>query len=149
MGGLLRSRELQGELLDDPALDEDEQRLARAGLARLNRLSGASASLWRLLQSYINPGDDPLRVLDLACAAGDVIIGVAQRARAASTNAVIAGCDINPAAIREAGAEAKRQGVDAEFLVCNVVDGPLPAGFDVLTCLSAAAWYFAPSTIWS
>jgi 2-polyprenyl-3-methyl-5-hydroxy-6-metoxy-1,4-benzoquinol methylase len=73
-------RVLRPELMDDPALATDAHRAALAGLARLNTLSGAGATMARAVREMaIRRGVKDFRtlsLLDVACGGGDVVAGI-------------------------------------------------------------------------
>lgn len=125
LSSLLR-RERIPELMDDPALDPEEHRLALVGLRRLNRYSGSTAVLRRPLEGLARELGRPIRVLDVATGSGDVPLELSRELK----DAEFAGCDISPIAI-----EAARQSApELQFFVHDVLREPLPAGFDAVTC---------------
>ncbi len=75
--------------MDAPDLDPARHVQALRALARLNRISGVAARVWRdalrLSRERRAPGmNEPLRILDVACGGGDIVINVARRARSAA-----------------------------------------------------------------
>lgn len=120
--------------MDDPALDAAEHESALAGLARLNRLSGADAILWPHLQREAARVGRPLRVLDVATGSGDVPVALALRARRVKVDLDLHACDVSSRALDLAGACAQRAGVRLSTFVANLeVEMPL-GDFDVVTC---------------
>ena len=75
-----------------------------------------------------------LSLLDVACGAGDVAIGVARRARREDVNLVIEGCDISPTAIAYATDRARRAEADVRFFEHDVLNTPLGRVYDVVIC---------------
>ena len=125
-------RRLQPEIMDGPDLEDEQHRRALVGLARINHWSRAAATLWRPIQSLAMRQRSALRVLDVACGGGDVVCGLARRARRAKVKIELAGCDISPRAIEFAANRARHANVSAEFFVVDALRDPLPSGFDVV-----------------
>jgi 2-polyprenyl-3-methyl-5-hydroxy-6-metoxy-1,4-benzoquinol methylase len=131
------------ELMDAKDLDPVRHVEALRALARVNRVSLVAARIWRevlhLSRGHRDSGyrerDRPLRLLDVACGGGDVMIDVARRARSASVPLVVHGCDLSSVALEYAQGEAARGGVAAEFFERDVLADGLPGGYD-LVCSS-------------
>jgi len=121
--------------MDDPALDPAAHRLALAGLARLNRVSGSAAAVWPAVRrlAAASPAR-PLRLLDVATGSGDVLLALVRKARRAGVTLDAVGCDISPVAVAAATEAARRAGLPARFFVADVLNGPFPAGFDAVVC---------------
>lgn len=129
----LGRRRLQPELMDDPALEPHRHRRALEALRTVNLLSGTAGRLWReIRRAGLSPGR-PLRVLDLACGGGDVALDVMARARRARLPLEIHGCDRSPLALSHAREEAARRRLDVGFFPVDVLAGPLPSGYDLVT----------------
>ncbi len=121
---------------------------ALRALARVNRISLVAVRVWREVL-HLSRGsrdrsgrgrrdrkeDRPLRILDVACGGGDVIVDVARRAQQASLPLVVHGCDLSPVALEHARREAGRRGVAAEFFARDVLADGVPGGYD-LVCSS-------------
>lgn len=113
---LMLIRQREPELMDDPGVPSGEHRRALAGLARINALSRASASLWEGVAMVLGhrgseraPGDDSsISLLDIATGSGDVALGVAQRAAAMGYRTRVHISDISSEAL-EAAAERAAQ----------------------------------------
>lgn len=130
----LARRRLRPELMDDPALDPAAHRQALRGLARLNRASRAAAPIWRGIRTLVDADRGaPLRVLDIACGGGDVSRGIARAARRAGVDLTVHGVDISPTANRHAAGQPGDEG-RVTFGTADVLNDPLPAGFDVVCC---------------
>ncbi len=127
----LRNRVVVPEVLDQPDLDEDVRRHALAGLARVNRFSQVSATIWRGVFSALD-FSPTLSVLDLGCASGDVTLALYQRASAAGVQLRVEGWDISPVAVERARRAAKRLRIPARFRVRDVLVDELPSGYDVI-----------------
>ena len=108
-------RRLVPEIMDDPGLDPGLHRAALAGLGRINRISRSAAILWPAIRRAAasrgagsGAGDGgPLRVLDLACGGGDVLIGLERRARAEKIAVRWTGMDMSATAVDYARRQAE------------------------------------------
>lgn len=128
-------RVLLPELMDDPQLAPDRHVQALRGLARINAWSGSARLLWREIQSELLPAPaEPLRILDVACGAGDVAIRLWHKAQRAAARVAIAGCDMSATAVAFARQRAAEAGAAIDFQQSDAVHGELPAGYDVVTC---------------
>lgn len=139
----LRARDRRPELMDDPAISPDDHRRALAGLARINRWTGAAGLLWTPLKELANTLGRPIRVLDVATGSGDIPLSLARRADRAGVPMELSGCDISPTAVATAAVAARREAarlpVEASvsrlrFFVHDVLRDPLPAGYDAVIC---------------
>jgi SAM-dependent methyltransferase len=128
----VRRRRREPEVMDQPDLDPHQHRLALRGLQRINALSGSARILWPALRDLAR--HSPLRVLDVATGAGDVPLRLWKRARRAGLPIEFAGCDQSPTALDYARRQAEHQQANISFFAWDVLNGPLPAGYDVLTC---------------
>lgn len=129
MSNALSRRDRRPELMDDPALDPAEHRRALAGLARINAVGGNG--LWRPIREYARSLNRPVRILDVACGSGDVLVRIGKQAKRDGVAVELAGCDLSPTAIQTA---RERAGTTATFHVCDAIQAELPGGFDVVTC---------------
>ena len=105
------------------------------GLARINRLSRSDAILW--------PAIERLARTSRGLADPRPRRGERRRRRAdrpgetglASGLAVeIEGCDVSPEAVRYARQRAEESGLALRFFELDVLNEPIPAGYDVVTC---------------
>jgi SAM-dependent methyltransferase len=126
----LARRHRQPELMDDPALDPVEHRRALAGLARINAVSGSANVLWPILRELAKRHPRPLRILDIATGSGDVPLALHRRAAREKLPLTFAGCDLSPVAIEV----AKQSDGPVEFFTLDVLNEPIPDGFDAFTC---------------
>ena len=136
----LRDRYREPELMDAEDLDPARHVQALRALARVNRVSLVAARVWRevlhlSLGCRDRGGDQPLRLLDVACGGGDVMVDVARRARSAGVPLVVHGCDLRPVVLGHARREAERWGVATDFFARDVLAEGLPGGYD-LVCSS-------------
>jgi SAM-dependent methyltransferase len=118
--------------MDDPSLDPSLHVGALRGLERINAVSATARALWGPLRRLA--GARPVRVLDVACGAGDVAIGLQRRARDAGLAIEVSGCDVNPRAVAHARARAEERGADVEFFECDVLRDAFPRGYDIHLC---------------
>jgi SAM-dependent methyltransferase len=96
----MRARELQPELMDDPAIDPQAHRHALAGLARLNRVSDAGGPLWRGVRMLLGPRKRA-SLLDVATGSGDVLASIARRARREGVQLDLLAADISAVALEQ------------------------------------------------
>jgi SAM-dependent methyltransferase len=129
----VRERHRQAEIMDQPGLDEGRHVQALRGLERINFWSRSAALVWGPLADLAREeAGRPLRVLDLATGAGDVPIRLWHRARRAGVALQVEGCDVSPAAVAHAAARAAQARADVRFFVWDLLNGPLPSGYDAL-----------------
>ncbi|XZE52319.1 methyltransferase domain-containing protein [Planctomycetaceae bacterium SH139] len=130
----MRERVVEPELMDDPNLDPAEHRLALRGLSRLNRFTGVADAVYRRLRRLSAVSPRPLRVLDVATGSGDLPIRWLKLARRDGFPLQVTGVDMSPLAVSQAGEQAERNQVEADWLVANVLEDDLPNDFDVVCC---------------
>ena len=132
----IQSRQREPELMDEPGLEERLHRGALAGLGRINRLSGSGRIVWKAVERLIKTdGSRTWRLLDLASGGGDVAIDVARRAARADARVLVDGCDVSPFAVRYATARAAERNIEnVRFFRQDVLNSPLPDGYDVVMC---------------
>lgn len=127
-------RKRRPELMDQPGLDERQHARALDGLATLNVWSGSARILWRdVCRLARRRAPAPLRILDVASGGGDVPLELVRRARRAGVSLHIEGCDISPFAVEFANRRAAQM-ENVRFFQLDVLNEPLPAGFDAVTC---------------
>ena len=134
---LLRCRDRQPELMDDPSLDEIEHRAALVGLRRVNGISRSAAILWpSILRLARKESSQRLRILDIACGGGDVTVAIAARAAAAGISMQVDGCDISPVAIqmaREAASQSKLPS-STHFFQSDILNDDISDSYDIVMC---------------
>jgi len=130
----LSVRRRQAELMDDPALDQQRHERALRGLRRINRISLVAGRLWKEVAELAAGRDqEPLRLLDVGCGGGDVLVDVGVRARRAGVPVELHGCDMSQFALDVATQAADQAGVTLRTHRRDVIrDGP-PTGFDLVT----------------
>ena len=130
----MRTRVLQPERMDDPALDPTLHRHALAGLSRLNKLSRSAAILWSAIADLIVASPRPLRLLDIATGSGDLPVALAKRAHSAGVSLHLSACDTSEVALAAARERASAAGEEINFFRLDVLNHPLPPGYDIITC---------------
>jgi hypothetical protein len=132
----LSQRRRRPEIMDQPDLEPRRHGEALHGLARINFFSRSAGLLWSPLAALARRvAPQPLRILDLATASGDVPIRLWKRARRNGLNLHLEGCDVSSVAIGHAEYRAEwNDHADVRFFVHDVLNGPLPSGYDVMMC---------------
>ncbi|HEY8229633.1 MAG TPA: methyltransferase domain-containing protein [Rhodanobacteraceae bacterium] len=134
MGISFAQRQLEGELMDDPALDASAHAAALRGLQRINIASRTAASLWPMIARILAAHrGSPSSLLDVACGGGDVAVELARRARERGYALAVHGCDISPTALENAAALAARAHATVNFYRADALRDPLPAHYTVIT----------------
>lgn len=129
---MIETRNLQPELMDDPALAADDHRAALSALARINIISGSSRILWPAIERIAGELGRPIRVLDLACGGGDVTRSLALKAQSSSMPIVIHGADISETALDYAREQSQIAALDQlEFHQLNILEDDLPTDYDI------------------
>ena len=106
---------------------------ALRGLERINWLSGSCGILWPdLLDLAREQAGQPLRILDVACGAGDLTIRLWKRARKAGLAWTVEGCDISATALSHARQRAASRGADVRFFQADVFAEPLSESYDAV-----------------
>ena len=97
----LRSRNRQPELMDEPDLEPERFLGALVGLRRVNRVTRSARTLWLdLRETARRQSTRTIRVLDVACGGGDVLVDLWGRAQRAGLSVEFHGCDLSPLAVR-------------------------------------------------
>ncbi len=131
----LTTRHLEPELMDSPDIDAVRFLGSLRGLRRVNWVTQSARTLWADVREAARAeGDRPLRVLDVACGGGDVALDLVRKAQRAGVDLDVHGCDIRPAAVDYARAQAVEAGLPVEFFSLDAVRDTLPDGFDVIMC---------------
>lgn len=123
--------------MDDPALSQPLHREALRGLSRIHRCSGTVRHLWPAIARYARQRRDPaqpIRLLDVACGGGDVLLGLWQRAQRSGIALEPHGCDISPLARQVATERAAQLGVKLNLFHHDIVAAPPPDSYDIILC---------------
>jgi len=130
----INARRLLPEWMDEPDLDSLRHIQALNGLARLNWWSGSSGIVWSAIRRKVSfPRNRPLRVLDLACGSGDVMLGLWRRASRQNIPVTVVGLDRSSLAVDQARTRAQRAGAPLDFQVADVLEIEYERQFDVVT----------------
>jgi 2-polyprenyl-3-methyl-5-hydroxy-6-metoxy-1,4-benzoquinol methylase len=125
----------QPELMDRPGLDPSAHRQALDSLGRAHWISRSAAVLWSAIRLVVPRSGSPLRILDLGCGGGHVIVDLVGRCAREGVAVEACGIDVSPVAIDYARALAARARVAGlTFAPLDVTLQPLPDSFDVVIC---------------
>ncbi|MGI9518530.1 MAG: methyltransferase domain-containing protein [Pirellulaceae bacterium] len=130
----LKRRQLIGEIMDQPDLNQQRHFDALRGLTRINRISRASSVMWDPIERLARGTGRPLRILDLATGAGDLPIRLWQLGQEAGLSLNIAACDKSPTALQYARNNARRAEADVKFFELDLIDDDIPGEYDVIIC---------------
>ncbi len=132
----LAERNRQPEWMDQSGLDAAAHQQALQGLRRINAISRAVGCLFTPVQALaaaLGHGR-PLRILDVACGGGDNTMALAQRCRRNGLAVQVDGCDRSQQAVAIANGHAAGTALGSRFFQADVLEDPLPAGYDVMVC---------------
>jgi len=119
--------------MDQPGINPADHEEALQGLARINALSGSAAILWRPLLTLAREQNRPLSVLDVAAGGGDILTGLARRARSAGIALRLEGCDRSAVAVTHAQRRADERQLPIRFFTWDALLDPPPGEYDVMT----------------
>jgi SAM-dependent methyltransferase len=128
-------RHPEPELMDGPDLEPARHASALKALARVNALSLTASAVWAEIRRMRPNGTRPLRILDVACGGGDVVVALARKAARSGVRLEVHGCDVSPFAVAYAREAARRKAVEAHFFQQDALASPIPDGYD-LVCSS-------------
>jgi 2-polyprenyl-3-methyl-5-hydroxy-6-metoxy-1,4-benzoquinol methylase len=129
----LAHRRLQPEVMDQPDLEQARHWHALRGLARINWLSGSAGILWPSIRQLAEEANaQPLRVLDVACGAGDLCIALHHRASRRGLRLQLEGADISSQALDYARKRAETAGAKVHFFQQDALAGDFPAEYDMV-----------------
>lgn len=122
------------EIMDDPALSEEEHLRALYALARMNRIGNTGRLLWREMYPLISRNThSTLRALDIATGLGDIPCCLSSFAKAENVPLILTGCDISPRSVQWATEYALKQGLkDITFFRRDVLTEGVPDGYDII-----------------
>ena len=123
-------------MMDQPDLDVRRHVHALDALGRANAVSRTAAAVWPSIRAVsLGTVEPPLRVLDIACGGGHVLLSLARHSARARMDVDWLGWDMSPVAIDYARTLALRRGVEGvRFELAEVLRDPIPAGIDVVLC---------------
>lgn len=129
-------RNLEPELMDQPGLPARLHQEALDGLARINRLSRTSATIWKSVRQIVATNTNrPWRILDIASGGGDIPTAIARRSRAQGLPITVHGVDFSPVAVNYAQDNAAKLGLtNIHFSQLDALHSPLPDDCDIITC---------------
>jgi 2-polyprenyl-3-methyl-5-hydroxy-6-metoxy-1,4-benzoquinol methylase len=76
----------------------------------------------------------PLRVLDIASGAGDIVLALDRIARKRGRTIEFSACDLSQRAVAFGRRQAEQCGANVRFFEHDALQGSLPAGYDAITC---------------
>ena len=121
--------------MDQAELPPEQIDHALKGLARLNYFSRSADILWpRIFSLAQQQGKETLRILDIACGAGDVPLALCRKVESANLQVVIDGCDCNEHMVQFARNRALASKKTCSFFQLDLLSQPLPSDYDVYTC---------------
>jgi 2-polyprenyl-3-methyl-5-hydroxy-6-metoxy-1,4-benzoquinol methylase len=129
----LLQRRRQPEIMDAPDLPPARFVETLRGLGRVNWVTQSSRLMWPDLRTAARRHPDrPIRVLDVACGGGDVLIALWRSAEMAGVKVELAGCDLSATALSYARDWAAATGASIEFFQHHVTRDALPQGYDII-----------------
>ena len=131
----LAHRNLQPELMDDPALPKPQHDLALRGLTTIHRFSGLVNRFWKGLQPLLKKASQQnrqIKVADVGCGDGYLLRQLARKSAAAGFDIQWVGYDFSAVACALATEKARADGVDVRFEVFDILKSQIPEQFDVI-----------------
>jgi 2-polyprenyl-3-methyl-5-hydroxy-6-metoxy-1,4-benzoquinol methylase len=126
-------RHRQPEIMDAPDLPPARFVETLKGLGRVNMVTRSSRLMWVDLKATARRYPDrPIRVLDVACGGGDVVIALWRAAQRARLRVEFAGCDLSATAVSYAKEAAVKAGAPIAFFQHHVTKDALPEGYDLI-----------------
>jgi 2-polyprenyl-3-methyl-5-hydroxy-6-metoxy-1,4-benzoquinol methylase len=123
------------EWMDEAGLDAGLHRQALRGLERINLVSRTLDAVWAPIAHLARRrSPQALTVIDVACGAGDLAIGLARRAARRGVPLSVEACDVSATALEHATGRAAQRGTTVRFFAHDVLAGALPATYDVVVC---------------
>ena len=121
--------------MDDPALSDQEHQQALRGLQRVNFITGTTGRMWKHLQPlFQRAGNKPLRVMDVGCGDGLLLLQLAVRARQHGLSLQPIGCDFSERALELTRRAADSDDIAIELHQVDITQQALPTSADVVLC---------------
>jgi 2-polyprenyl-3-methyl-5-hydroxy-6-metoxy-1,4-benzoquinol methylase len=122
------------EMMDQPGLDVRQHVLALDALGLANAVSRTAATIWPAIRGAAHDAARrQLRVLDIACGGGHVLVSLARRAAAEAINVEWTGWDASGVAVDYARTLSDRSYVKGvRFEQADALHDPMPGGVDVV-----------------
>ena len=129
----LSHRHRRDEIMDAPDLPPARLAETLKGLGLVNAITRSSRLMWPDLVAAARrcPGET-LRVLDVACGGGDVLITLAGWAAKTGLDVELAGCDASAEAVAYAREQAAKAGTQVSFSAVRVARDALPGGYHII-----------------
>ena len=103
------------------------------GLQRVNTVTRSSRLMWPDLKATARRHlDRPIRVVDVACGGGDVLIALWRYSNKAGVKAEFEGCDLSQEAVGYASEVATEAGAPIKFFQHDVTRDSLPDDYDMI-----------------
>jgi 2-polyprenyl-3-methyl-5-hydroxy-6-metoxy-1,4-benzoquinol methylase len=126
-------RHRQPEIMDTPDLPPARFVQTLKGLGRVNLVTRSSRLMWPDVKATARRHPDrPIRVLDVACGGGDVLIALWRAAQRAGLRVEFAGCDLSATAVSYAKEAAVQAGAPIAFFQHHVTKDALPEDYDLI-----------------
>jgi 2-polyprenyl-3-methyl-5-hydroxy-6-metoxy-1,4-benzoquinol methylase len=127
---------IQPEMMDQPDLDVRQHKHALSALGRANVISRSADAIWPALRAVaLAARARPLRVVDVACGGGHIVVSLARRAARDGVSIELTGCDVSSVALDFARTLTEQAGVQGvRFVRADAQRDPMPDGVDVMLC---------------
>lgn len=131
----LATRNLQHELMDDPALSLPEHLQALRGLQRVHWLTGTTRRLWNPMERFLREHQrSSLSVIDVGCGDASVLRSLWKKARSRGYTLVPIGCDFSARALELAQSAAAAEGIPLLVDQVDILTQALPTQADFAIC---------------
>ena len=128
-------RNLQPELMDDPALPKLQHDHALRGLTTIHRFSGLVNRFWKRLQPLlkkISQQNRQIKIADVGCGDGYLLRQLARKSAAAGFNIQWTGYDFSEVACSLAAEKARTVDVAIRFEVLDILANEIPEQYDII-----------------
>jgi len=136
-GTNLTHRNLQHELMDDPALPKDQHDLALRGLTTIHQFSGLVNRFWKgllpMLEKSSSSNQPPVKIADVGCGDGYLLRQLFKKATAAGFDVELIGFDFSAAACSLATEKAEAANAKIRFEQVDILKDEIPEKVDVIT----------------